>query len=685
MAVKPFLFFSGNASCNRILQIALISIYFPLVVACGSIVHNSVVPQETVSKADPCPSCVTVQISPLSVLVPPGGRQQFSATVSNTSNSAVTWSASAGSISSSGVFSAPASAGAKTVTVTATSLAQSSVHASTTISIATTEALKIMNATVPAASVGSLYDVPLAANGGTAPYQWSVLAGSLPTGLHLDSGSGTIHGTIYGSGRSGTYGVTVGVADASAQTAQQTLTLQVANATDCGPPTYNCSRAGMDIVQMPRSIPGVGNLSGANTVVTDPDFGNPIVRITDSETDPAAPWGSARTFVSSTSGSADENLWNVDSTLFVLQANNGATYPFAFNPSTLQATRLYRSKYPATAGLKLSDSGTWSRVSPSVLYGYTGASIVKYDFTDRSNAPVPGTVFDFAKSGNCLPPGFSVTWRSKGGVSAGDGAFGVAFSNQGGQGTGVYAVAYTVGHGCSVLNTRTGQVSGEWGASGSINIPDRWTIHNAKISKDGKWLIVAPQKCISSDCSKGPYFWKIGTTTVNSCGTSGKCGGHWTEGYDHWVNNDNSPLGNQVIRHFSDSEAAPGDLTNRLPEGISGPFDQHQSWNSADPNDSSPLLASTWSSISPFPAPWYNEIIGVATDGSGKVWRFAHSFITTRSQTFSTQYAIGSVSQDGRFFLFSSDWMGTLGSESGAHTCKIGKNCRGDVFVVELN
>ncbi|MGC2541496.1 MAG: hypothetical protein WA372_09855, partial [Candidatus Sulfotelmatobacter sp.] len=92
----------------------------------------------------------------------------------------------------------------------------------------------------------------------------------------------------------------------------------------------------------------------------------------------------------------------------------------------------------------------------------------------------------------------------------------------------------------------------------------------------------------------------------------------------------------------------------------------------------------TWSTISPFPAPWYNEIIAVAADGTDKTWRFGHTFITTKSQRFSTSYAIGSVSQDGKFFMFSSDWMGTLGSESGGKACTIGSDCRGDVFVIEL-
>jgi len=173
---------------------------------------------------------------------------------------------------------------------------------------------------------------------------------------------------------------------------------------------------------------------------------------------------------------------------------------------------------------------------------------------------------------------------------------------------------------------------------------------------------------------------------VSSCGdgkTNGQhCGGHWTEGYSHFVNNFDN--GKQVSRPFSDSTTI-AELSNVVPAGIQAPLDEHASWNNADPADSLPFFLTYWSTISPFPAPWYNEITGVAPDGSGKVWRFAHSFITAKSQYFSTQYGIGSVSQEGRFFIFSSDWMGTLGSQSAASTCTVGRDCRGDVFVVELN
>jgi len=623
-------------------------------------------------------STVSVQISPLTPSIAPGEKQQFAATVTNTSNSAVNWSASAGSITAAGMFTAPATIPAKTITVTATSAAQPTAQASTTISIASVQPLNIVSLSIPSAAVATPYDAQLTASGGAPPYRWNILSGSLPAGLDLASSSGAISGTTM---QSGNFSLTVSVADAAAHTAQQSLTLQVTSLKgSCGPPRYNCSRSDFKTVQVPVSVPSVGNLTGANRVVKDPDFGNSIVRITDWNTDPSLP-DVARGFVSTSSGSADENLWNIDSTLFLVQSLGAAAYPFTFDPATMQAARMYVDSSRDTGGLKLSYPGTWSRVDANVLYSTIGSAVYKYDFTDRKNPPTPQLVLDFKDGQHCLPAGFSVAWRSIGGVSDGDAVFGMAYSS-GVQGTGIYAVAYHVGKGCSILDTQTGQVRGDWGTLGTINIPDRWTIHNVKLSKDGNWLIVAPQNCTSSSCSKGPYFWQIGTTNVTSCGEGKHCSGHWTEGYTHWVNNDDTM--HQEMRPLPNVRTVL-DLTGILPPGLQTPLDEHLSWNNADPADSLPFFVTTWSPIRPFPTAFYNEIIGVAPDGSGKIWRFAHSFITSQSQNFSTAYGIGSVSQDGRFFVFSSDWMGTLGSQSARPGCTIGVDCRGDVFVVQLN
>ena len=454
----------------------------------------------------------------------------------------------------------------------------------------------------------------------------------------------------------------------------------------CGPPTYPCSRTDSDVVQIPSVVPNVGDLTGANNSVVDPDFGNRIVRITDWHTDPSQT-SSNRSYVSASSGSADENLWNLDSTMFILQNMGTTTYPYTFDPTSMRAHRMYASSNPSRKGFTLLGDGMWSRVSTPLLYVVreTAPTITSYNFSDPTTPPTPQVVYDFTSSPNCLPTGFTPTWQSKGGVSAGDNTFGMGYSNTGAQGSGVYAVAYREGSGCTVLNTQTGQVWGDWGMTGTIDIPDRWSIHNVKISKDGNWLIIAKTNCYIANCSIGPYFWQIGTTNVTSCGdgkNSGqRCGGHWTEGYGQWINNYDA--GKFTMRPFADPTSIFYVISNP-PTGVKDPLDEHASWNNADPENTFPFFLAFWSPLSPFPGPWYNEITGVAPDGSGTVWRFAHSFISAKSQIFNSKYGIGTVSQDGRFFLFSSDWMGTLGSQSGARTCTVGSNCRGDVFVVEL-
>src|SRR5437762_242950 len=65
-------------------------------------------------------SSVRISITPTSASVASGGFQQFLANVQDASNTAVTWSASAGTISSTGYLTAPKVTTATTVTVRAT-------------------------------------------------------------------------------------------------------------------------------------------------------------------------------------------------------------------------------------------------------------------------------------------------------------------------------------------------------------------------------------------------------------------------------------------------------------------------------------------------------------------------------------------------------------------------------------
>src|ERR1700723_1699404 len=82
-------------------------------------------------------AAITVSVSPTTATVPSGGTQQFSAQVTNTSNTAVTWSATSGTVSTTGLFTAPTVTATKTVTVTATSVAANTKYASATVTVNT--------------------------------------------------------------------------------------------------------------------------------------------------------------------------------------------------------------------------------------------------------------------------------------------------------------------------------------------------------------------------------------------------------------------------------------------------------------------------------------------------------------------------------------------------------------------
>jgi hypothetical protein len=630
---------------------------------------------------------IQVRITPGDITLQSGQQMRFRAVVNATLNMPVRWTTTAGNISDDGLFTAPSVLRTQPVVISAAGLFLPDIHASTTVIVSPATgghppAMTITTPDLPSATIGLPYTASLSVSGGTLPYAWRMAAGVLPNGISLASNTGIISGS---TAQQGTFSVAIKVTDAAGATATQSFRLAVAsnNPGACGPPTYPCSRTDLQITPLPNPIPNVGNLTGANTVITDPDFHNPIARLTDADTNPNA---KNVTFVASSGGSSNANTWNTDSSLIFVQDTNATGYPMTFNATALQATRMYVASFPQTGGMTIPNNHfSWSRVNPNYLYALGGTRILLYDFTNRDVPPSPRLIYDFTASPNCLPAGFTPAWQNFGGVSAGDTAFAVGVSNDGFQGTGTYVLVYTVGKGCSLLNTRTGRITSDWGQTGTITTPDRFTLHDAFLTMDSGWAILGSTTCLSSTCAKGPYFWQVGTTNITACGAAqhGLCSGHWTLGHSHWANNDGDPFGQFHLRRFSDL-ASFTPLINILPPGFAPPVDQHPSWNNVDPNDTVPFISSSWTRISPFTTAWQNEIMAFSIT-TGTVSRFAHNFVTADSHRFVDKEAIGQVSQDGRFFMFNSDWMGTLGSESGSSTCTIGSDCRGDVFVVQLN
>jgi hypothetical protein len=185
----------------------------------------------SVNRPAPTASPVQVSISPAVLTLASGASQQFTALVSNSSNPSVEWSASAGTVNSAGLFTAPKTTSSLQVSVLATSKTDPSKHASASITVSapvvTSAPLSIASTALPDATEGNPYSATLSATGGATPYHWTLASGKLPAGFVLDASTGMIEGV---TSQSGAFSISVSLSDASGQSASRTVSLNVAAA-----------------------------------------------------------------------------------------------------------------------------------------------------------------------------------------------------------------------------------------------------------------------------------------------------------------------------------------------------------------------------------------------------------------------------------------------------------------------
>ena len=143
---------------------------------------------------------------------------------------ALAWTISAGALpaglalnpTTGAITGKPTAAGSFSFTAKVT---QTLATATQAFTLTVAAAPAITTTSLPNATEGTAYSRALAATGGTAPLAWSVSAGALPAGLHLDAASGTISGNPT---TSGSFPFTVALKDGSAATATQSLAIVVA-------------------------------------------------------------------------------------------------------------------------------------------------------------------------------------------------------------------------------------------------------------------------------------------------------------------------------------------------------------------------------------------------------------------------------------------------------------------------
>lgn len=190
---------------DRALRMGLILAFVGLVFACGNSTNTP--PSSSATTVTPL---VSVSVSPGSVVVGTGqsGTAQFTATVRGGSNSAVTWAVNGvaggndtvGTISSSGVYTSPSAPTSAVVTVTATSGADSTKSASSSVTLVTSSVTSTPNPLVAQYS----FTAPAAANflvqfGTTTSYgleTWS---------QHIPPSGGTVNMLVAGMRASTAY------------------------------------------------------------------------------------------------------------------------------------------------------------------------------------------------------------------------------------------------------------------------------------------------------------------------------------------------------------------------------------------------------------------------------------------------------------------------------------------------
>ncbi len=150
--------------------------------------------------------------------------------------------------------------------------------------------------------VNRAYSQPLAATGGAMPYAWSLVAGTLPSGLSLTGSSGILTGTPVATGAAS---FTARVTDANAKTSTQAFALAVVEATPLTILTANLLPAGFAglaysntltvsggvtpytwSVAAGSSLPAGISLSAAGILTGTPTVANTtsiIVQVTDAE------------------------------------------------------------------------------------------------------------------------------------------------------------------------------------------------------------------------------------------------------------------------------------------------------------------------------------------------------------------------------------------------------------------
>jgi hypothetical protein len=449
-----------------------------------------------------------------------------------------------------------------------------------------------------------------------------------------------------------------------------------------GPPNYLGSSQNQNAIVQDAAV-SMGGSTGTGTCVTPTDFHNPECRATDSLSGGGYNWSLTGIFTGNytvtPTGGDYTSIWSCGglcgspNLAFIIATFSGCCYGVLGINTTNPAAPIAASAL--VPGFQVGgEAFAWDKHTNGLLvHMVTGTGALEsYTFTNATTAPTAnGTFFDFK---NCTGSGVTasnVTWQGDMGISADNDFIGVSASISGSQDTGTLILAYQRSTGsCWVYHTDTATITcvGSGCVSGSTSISDTYHVHDSNMSAS-HWIQISASNgglisvgCHSLSNTNQNYFWNIATATVTCMDSSTAGTGHNVAGSLKEWNTDNYPT--SEIRTF----ATPG--TYALWGGTypspccSQVTNAHQSWPSPDTG----MVFTTTTSVglglgaSPtFTSPLVDEIYGQTMDGTNTWRRFHHCHITDTNANFYVSSCIDSVSQDGRFVVWTSDNLGNFG------------------------
>ena len=423
-------------------------------------------------------------------------------------------------------------------------------------------------------------------------------------------------------------------------------------------PTTYSAYSGTDAKQIPHA-PALGPV---NSIIRDPTFGSRILRVTDAHShggDSLIPEyaGFFRT-------------WNANSTALKLHGSHGTSFWLEFHASSFSVGD--GSARPTLHPLSFDVKWEWSAVDPDIMYFINGNELAKYNKTTHvvTHLGGPGVRLGYhvvvlgadawicaaAGSGSqnsytqiyCLNPHnpsqhklIDVLHKTINGSAQHDPHWPTSAAGQ------------TIG-----IHQMYGSATGAWLEVGFVH--HSWGANGESVLNlsTNTWSLMTKANMYSSGHSSIGGKFVNGSGSINGMYSGGAC-----------------------LRDPSNlMDATRYTFIMQPPSTATGWHDgEHSSWFNASTNPHAPVLFSRYNiSTPPRPVPWYGEIIAAATDGSNRVWRFAHNhnggLVNWVGQSFAQ------ISNDGRWALFSSPWDGKLGSAAG----DFGYPTRLDTFIVEL-